>query len=95
MSQKKLCAALPTLLRGYAVKKSKLIAGEDGVTKKRYVRRPYFVCDLDPVGNKKLKQSRLSCTQMTGGRAQMTLPRMGRGTYHLYQQSGAEFELCA
>ena len=52
LSQKKLCAALPTLLRGYAVKKFKLIVGEDGVTKKRYVRRPYFVCDLDPLGTR-------------------------------------------
>ena len=39
--------------------------GADGVMKKKYVRRSYFVCDLDPIGAKQLKQSTSSFSKMT------------------------------
>ena len=39
--------------------------GDDGVMKKKSVRRPYYVCDVDPRGTKKLKQMKLSFPKMT------------------------------
>ena len=50
-----------------------LVKTKDGKTKKRYIRRKYFVCDVDPVDNKKLKQSTLNFSKM------MQDDRRGRG----------------
>ena len=48
---------------GQAIEKIKggheLVMTEDGKTKKKYVRKKYFVCDVDPVASKKLKLSTL------------------------------------
>ena len=50
-----------------------LVVTKDGKTKKKYNRKKYFVCDVDPVDSKKLKQSTLQFPKM------MQDDRRGRG----------------
>ena len=39
--------------------------GPEGKLIKKYGRRAYYVCNLDPMRSKKLKQSKLSFTRIT------------------------------
>ena len=53
-----------TSVHGQAVKKFRpgheLVVGPDGGMKKRYVKKTFWVCDLNQMGDKKLKQPVLS-----------------------------------
>ena len=42
-----------------------MTVGPDGGLQKKYVRKPYWECDLDLMGNKKLKQPTLNFKMMT------------------------------
>ena len=56
-------------VHGQAVKKFRpgheMIVGPDGGLKKKYVRKSYWKCDLDLMGEKKLKQPTLNFKMMT------------------------------
>ena len=47
-----------------------MTVGKDGKPKKKYVRQPYFVCDVG-LGGKKLKQTQLHFFKLTAGRVDM------------------------